>query len=68
MLVTMQLTTESTVEIAPLPHSQCSTEWLKIDAQAQIVPDSVQRRFRSVTFCDFGFSSWSFSNMAAHMW
>ena len=30
----------------------------------QIIPDSLQRRFRSVTFCGFGFSSWNVSKMA----
>jgi len=31
----------------------------------QIIPDSLQCRFRSVTFCSYGFSSWNISNMAA---
>jgi len=34
----------------------------------QIVPDSLQLRFRSVKFCGFGFSFWNFSNMAPHTW
>jgi len=30
----------------------------------QIITDSLQCCFRSVTFCSFGFSSWNNSNMA----